>query len=270
MTNQFFKPSKILSQYIDYYYLLETSNISEYSSMHRVYPYGNIILVFHYKNPFFFQKRDQVATMEPQTVICGQQTSYYDLVPSGPIGMIFIVFHPHGARMFFNIPMNEIKDKNLTYEYIVSNEALIIEEQIQNANCIKDRIIIIENYLTKKLYQNYCDNKRIAVVMNKINHNKGQISIKYLANMACLSIKQFERMFSSFTGINPKLFLRIIRFQNIIKKINNKGLNDLTQIAYECGYYDQSHFINDFKAITDLTPTEYIKKQIYGTNNSPK
>ena len=94
-------------------------------------------------------------------MICGQQTSYYDLCPSGKVGMIFVVFKPHGTKMFFNIPMNEIKDKNLPFEDIVNKEALVIEERIQNSKCIKDRIIIINsNIYIMKPFNNKIQNRQ--------------------------------------------------------------------------------------------------------------
>jgi hypothetical protein len=98
MFRQAIKPSEILKKYINYYYVLETDGLSEFSGKRRVYPYGNIVLVFHYNHPYLFQKRDEPAELEPRTVICGQQTTYYDLTPAGKTGMVFVVFQPYGGR----------------------------------------------------------------------------------------------------------------------------------------------------------------------------
>ena len=73
----------------------------------------------------------------------------------------------------------------------------------------------------------------------------------------CLGIKQFERTFSKYVGVNPKKFASIVRFQNVIQ-INSKDKRTLSQIAIDNGYYDQSHFIHDFKSITGLTPKAFF------------
>ena len=261
MIHRVIKPSEILKPYINYYYVLEVKNFAKFPSKQRAYPYGCIVLVFHYEHPFLFQKRNELAEIEPQTVICGQQTSYYDLSPAGKVGMIFVVFHPYGAGMFFKLPMTEIANQNLAFENIVNKEAREIEDKIVNAISIRERITIIEDYLINKLSQNIQDTSQILAAFNKIIYNNGQTSVKVLADTACLSIKQFERKFSSLIGLKPKQFLRIYRFQKVLNILNKKTFNNLTSLAYENGYYDQAHFIHDFKTFTGLTPKEFFKNQ---------
>jgi AraC-like DNA-binding protein len=239
--------------------VLETDGLSEFSEKLRVYPYGNIVLVFHYNHPFLFQKRDEPAELEPRTVICGQQTTYYDLTPVGKVGMVFVVFKPYGAGMFFKIPMNEIADKNIAFEHIVKIETCEMEDKIQNASSMEERICIIDNYLVKKLIQNHNNGEQIIHAFNKIYQKKGEISVKKLADTACLSIKQFERKFSGLVGVNPKQFLRTVRFQHVLQMKKSRRFLDYTSLAMECGYFDQSHFINDFKTITGLTPGEFFQ-----------
>ena len=85
--------------------------------------------------------------------------------------------------------------------------------------------------------------------MNRLNKNNGHISVKNLAEISCLSIKQFERNFMYLIGINPKQYLRIIRFQKILKNIHRKNFTNLTLLAHENGYYDQSHFLMILKCL---------------------
>jgi len=81
-----------------------------------------------------------------------------------------------------------------------------------------------------------------------------------LADTACLSIKQFERKFSGLVGVNPKQYLRTVRFQHVLQIKKSSRFLDYTSLAMECGYFDQSHFINDFKTITGLTPGNFFKE----------
>lgn len=261
MFHQLIEPSGILKQYVHSYHIMETDNCMDFFPKHRIYTYGCIVLVFHYSNPSLFHKRNEPPYIEPRTVLCGQQTNYYDLSLAGKTGMIFIIFQPFGTAMFFKMPMNEIENQNVAFECIVNKEASEIEDKMLDAESNLERIKLIEEFLLKKLIQNNKDYKQIISTFGAINHYKGQISIKTLAEISCLSVKQFERRFSELVGLNPKQYLRIVRFQNVLQMKKCKYFNNYTSLAFDCGFYDQSHFIHDFKTITDLPPKEFFETQ---------
>jgi len=99
---------------------------------------------------------------------------------------------------------------------------------------------------------------RINHAINIISQARGKISIENLASETCLSRKQFERKFSELIGITPKQYLKTIRLQySLFLKSRKRKLN-ITDLAYEVGYYDQAHFINDFKSQTGYTPKQYF------------
>ena len=260
MFHQKIAPSPILSPLIESYVVFETSSLSEYNTLQRIYPRGCIDLVFHYDQPFFFQKRDEKPVLESRSVICGQQASYYDLCPAGKTGMILVMFRSCGAGMFFKMPMFEIAGQNVAFEHLAGKKAQEMEDQIMNAPHRHERIHIIEKFLIKKLIQNHHDHRRVQAAFHKMMQRKGQIPIKHLAETACLSVKQFERKFSGLIGLNPKLFMRIVRFQHILHKQKNGFKGSLTALAYSGGYYDQAHFINDFKSITGAAPRKFFSE----------
>jgi len=247
------EPIGILKRYIKNYYLVEIDNSIDFMPRERVFPCGNVTLVFHYGSPSKFKKRNSSEYIESNLVICGQQTSYYDLSLSGKTGMILIVFKPHGVKSFFNFPINELLNENLSLQDLTKNEAIELEDKLFNSKNNKQRITHLENFLTKRLILNR-DFERIEHAIKIIENSNGQIKTQVLAQEVCLGIKQFERTFSKHIGINPKKFISIVRFQNVIqmkKKYNNAKMY---QLAFDNGYYDQSHFINDFKNLTGLAP----------------
>ena len=90
------------------------------------------------------------------------------------------------------------------------------------------------------------------------------MNVQEMAGRAFLSTRQFERNFKQFAGFSPKLYSRIIRFQAAMQQYGNKAMS-LTAIAYECGYYDQSHFIHDFKEFSGHHPHHYFSGNAEGT-----
>ncbi len=172
--------------------------------------------------------------------------------------MILIVFKPHGVKSFFNLPISELLNENLPLQDLIGNEAHELEDKLFNSKNNNQRIIYLENFLLKRLIFDK-DFDRVEHAIKLIENSKGQIITQNLAQEVCLGIKQFERFFSKYVGINPKKYTSIIRFQNVIKmKREFKELN-MTQLAFDNEYYDQSHFIHDFKNLTDLTPYAFFK-----------
>ena len=252
-------PTKTLSKYIKNYFIVETGDSVDFLPEERVYPCGYATMVFHYGSPSKFRKKNLSKYIEPNLVICGQQTSYYDLSLSGNTGMILIVFRPHGVKSFFNFPITELLNENLSLQDLINNEANELEDKLFNAANNKQRITHLENFLIKRLIQNN-EFERIEHAIKIIENSKGQLKAQDIAHEVCLGIKQFERTFSKYVGINPKKYASIVRFQNVIQ-MKTKHKKSMTQLALDNGYYDQSHFIHDFKSITGLTPKAFFNSR---------
>ena len=254
------KPTGVLKKYIKYYGIVEVSNSLDYMPFERVFPHGNVTLVFHYGSPSKFKEKNSSEYIESNLVICGQQTSYYDLSLSGKTGMIFIVFKPHGVKSFLNLPISDLQNENLPMDYLIKNEAIELEDKLFNSKNNNQRIIQLEKFLIKRLSTDN-DFERVEHAIKIIENTKGQVKSKDVAQEVCLGIKQFERIFSKHVGLNPKKFSSIIRFQNVIQMQMNDRNANMYQIAFDNGYYDQSHFIHDIKSITGLAPREFFSSR---------
>ena len=239
------------------YFIVETDNEIDFMPKERVYPCGNATMVFHYGSPSIFQKKDSSKYIEPNLVICGQQTSYYDLSLSGKTGMILIVFRPHGVKSFFNFPITELLNENLSLHDLINKETIELEDKLFNSPNNRQRITHLENFLIKRLIHNN-EFERVEHALKIIENLKGQIKAQDIAHEVCLGIKQFERTFSKFVGINPKKYASIVRFQNVIQMRRNHDNSSMFQLAFDNGYYDHAHFIHDFKSFTGLSPKEFF------------
>lgn len=252
------KPSLLLSKFIRHYWTIE--NCMPYAEIHtqRIVPSGLMELLFYFGNKPVSE--DKNKSINENTIITGHLREYYDINVSGRLSLFSILFKPHGLSMFFNIPLIEFYNQNVPLKYILKHEILELEMKLYEAYSFTERIKVIEKYflhLLKKTKREY-DFNRIEQSINTINQKRGIVSIDDLASEACFSRKQFERVFSYYVGTTPKQFLKTIRFQNSInKKSQNKSIN-LTELTYSCGYYDQSHMINDFQKLTGMTPTQYF------------
>jgi transcriptional regulator GlxA family with amidase domain len=101
--------------------------------------------------------------------------------------------------------------------------------------------------------------KSSVEVMLSLN---GQLSVKELSEQLNISKRQLERKFSSIIGLSPKQLSKIIRLQATLKMLANHQFTSLTSVAYEGDYYDQAHFIKDFKEFTGLSPKKFYANNL--------
>src|SRR5690606_37694197 len=144
------------------------------------------------------------------------------------------------------------------------SEGKLLEERMCTANDNEARVGIITKFLESKLDANERDLPSVHNAVRSIMDAGGQISVERLAERSGLSIRQFERKFKEVAGLTPKLYAKVIRFQAAAAH-KPLGTRNLTDIAYDCGYYDQSHFINDFRRFSGYSPKEYFWNEAEGT-----
>jgi AraC-like DNA-binding protein len=254
------KPHIALQNYLQDYCIVETNAAADFLPLEKVYPTGNCCLVLHYGTPSKFRKKNEVAYVESNLMLCGQQTHYYDLSLSGNTGMVLITFKPNGLTAFFDCPASEITNENVSLDLVTGTEAGKLADKLTNAQNNLQRISIVDHFLMSRMKLNK-DFERIDLAVRLIENSNGQIKTHQLSQEVCLGIKQFERLFSWHVGVNPKKFANIIRFQHVLKMKNQQTNLNLLELAFENGYYDQSHFSRDFKEFTGQSPRSFFKGQ---------
>ena len=223
----------------------------------RIIATGLPEMSFYFSTPPTSSQR----SLEGNVLISGQQNDYYDLLVSETLHLFSVTFQPHGLSAFFELPLSELQNQTVLADHISKAYSAQIADEMGATDSFARRVEIIERHFLKLLAKQTTsvDRQRMAYAVEVIRKAKGAVSIDYLAANACLSRKQFERKFLHYIGISPKQFLKIIRFQNAIYlKQHREGIS-LTELAFEGGYYDQSHLINDIKDLTGQTP-----KKLFG------
>jgi len=248
----FILPSPILVPFVKHYWALKTDmlHVGE-----RITPVGCVQMVFHREDRMFSRTENEV---QPLAFIGGQSSTYTDLQSTGKTDMLVILFQPHGAKTFFNVPIDKFNNRNIPVEDLHDKPLCNLAEQVQNTADNRTAIRLIEAVLISRLSDfNSYNHKRIARVLNSINYTH-QPDMKILAETACLSYKQFGRIFAEYTGATPKEFTRIVRFQRAIHMLQNDPGKGQAELALDCGFYDQPHLIKEFKTFSGYTPNEYM------------
>lgn len=187
-----------------------------------------------------------------------QLDRYMHMQPGKELGFISVFFTPQGAAHFFGPAIRELNN-GITGLQLIWKIAAEIEERILAATNSDQRSVLLQQYLLKRKPENENPDRAVEYCIKQIEEAKGQIRIESLADETGISKRQLLRRFDLYTGISPKTLARKIKFMNAVIKLKKHSMESLTAIAYETGYYDQAHFIHDFREYSGLTPSQYLK-----------
>lgn len=253
------KPSKALETFVDYYWVFECSDISGIGEQF-VYPQGSSELMFHYESPFSALSMDGHKINQTECFLCNQRISSMRVSPAGKIGLISVYFKPYGASAFFDFPASELNEINLELGCVVGDKYKLLIDEIASAANYQNRIEIIEKYLLKSMtLRNEFEFVALGKAVDLIDMRFGMLSVDAVASASCMSGRQLDRLFAKRIGLSPKQFMRVRKMNFAVSLMKTKKQMSLTELALEAGYYDQSHFTNDFKDITGILPKKFIK-----------
>ena len=140
-----------------------------------------------------------------------------------------------------------------------------LEDKMMNSVSDQQRILTVESFILQRLQQKQIPQLPVFEVLKFILTTTGNPKVKELSTDYFVSERQLERQFQKFTGFVPKQFIRINRFNRAIRLYGNRDFR-LIDIALDCGYYDQSHFINDFKQFSGLSPKDFFRGKTPATD----
>lgn len=271
MNYQTFEPCNELRTLIKCYWTLE-SPAEETPEIQTIVPDGCIEMIFHYGDLYRQYTENRNSIIQPKCFVIGQLTRPLEIEPTGKTGIFSVRFHPNGFFPFATIPVREMENTAVSLEKIFGKKGRAIEEKILNANSTFERIKLIESFLLNQLRDIKTVDRIVKSTVETILTANGQLKVDELSKLTNINRRQLVRRFYSTIGLSPKQLSKTIRLQATLKILLNKQFTSLTSLAYESGYYDQAHFIKDFKEFTGFTPKEFYRNNLkmsslfYGTD----
>lgn len=267
MVFELYTPARPLGDFIESFVYYKDYN--PVHSVDRFLPDGNIYIVIDLTDypKFIYDNHTLKEIQSCRNVWFSGIRNNYITIPSGRDSEMFVInFQKGRAYPFVEMPMNELTDFVVDGELVMSNEILNMRDALLNLPTPAQKFRYAERYLTKVFGKKLIVNPVIEYSVNSILTAPEQLTISRLSEKVGFSQKHFIKIFREHIGIAPKAFLRIARFQKAIQEISVRKEIDWAGVAYESGYYDQAHFINDFKEFSGFTPKEYLKTTSDYTN----
>jgi AraC-like DNA-binding protein len=224
--------------------------------VNKVLPDTSLVMAFRYKGQASYEANDGIIHL-PSSLISGLRKSLRIFNYSKDTGIILVMFKETGAASFFKEPLHRLFEENVTLDNFISHQKVsIIEEQLAESKSNTQRICLIEQFLLSELYNPEPD-KLVIHAIQKIHLTKGTIKMKDLADSLYISQDAFEKRFRRIVGSSPKQFSSIIRMKYITT--GEQRRQKTIDTAFAAGFFDQAHFIKDFKLFTGQTPSDFFK-----------
>lgn len=270
MNYQTFPPHQDLASFIKCYWTMENPK-EENPQKQTIVPDGCMEMIFHYGDLYKQYMENGEGIVQPRSCVFGQLTQPLNIEPTGVTGIFSVRFHHEGFLPFATMPIKEMDNKAISLEKLFGLDGKALEKNVLEAKITEEKIAAVEAFLLNRLNTEAFD-KIVQSTVDTILTANGQLSVDSLSKKINVNRRQLERRFSSAIGLSPKQLSKTIRLQSTLKLLLNKEFTSLTTLAHDADYYDQAHFIKDFKEFTGLTPKEFYGENLkmsslfYGTD----
>jgi len=247
-----FIPCNALKPYIQSMIVSESVSAQSYT----VLPGTSVVLGFQFKGRLAY-RRDNAAVSLATAGVTGILNKFRVFENTADTGTVLVIFNEAGAVHFFREPLYELYNESLSLEYFVKRDQLVaLQERLSSANDNDARVKVVENFLLSRLDDRKEDLLAVAAI-KQIHQYKGNIRMADLAGKLYTSKSPLEKRFRRVVGTTPKKFANIIRMNSALLTMQSplSGNTD-----HWLGFYDQAHFIHNFKDFTGATPEQYVKK----------
>lgn len=270
MIRRKYSPKGLLQQYVKS--ILYCRDYNPISQKERLLPNGLSQLIINLGNRTFrhFEGSNNNKEREyPSMIIAGIQTKNIFLDSTSRLSTMHVVLRPGALPALFNIPAHAFKNQMVALDTIVGSGMTALRERLIETTNPEDKFKLLEAFLLSQLDCTYQPNPSVMFSIKQLKNRNGALSVKEIRDKVGYSQRHFSELFKKLLGVTPKHYARICRFQGVLSSIQGIKEPDWASIAINSGYYDQPHFIHDFKSFSGLSPTEYYHNQSDEINHLP-
>lgn len=273
MILQIHKPAFPLNKFVEN--LVYYDGLSTAHNLDRFLPDGNTeILIDLTEHPQFIYDNETLKEVQAcrYAWVSGVRTRPITIPSGHGSRMMIVAFKKGGGFPFYSFPMSTLADTVAEADLVFGKGIHDLREQLLAAKSVQRMFQLVESFLLCQAADAIHDSISARCVRHAlltIIHRPTARCLYKLSEQIGYSQKHFIDLFKAQVGVSPKQYLKIMRFQKAIRAIERDELPRWSQIALECGYYDQAHFIHDFKLFSGFTPNEYVARKTSLPNYIP-
>jgi len=251
-----FKPGPDLSEYIEYYWTLKLDKPCQTEMEPIRIPDHSPEWIFTIATGNSGRSRRVIDSF-----IIPRFKENGDLGCEGKTELFAIRFRPFGLAALCNINMRDLNgySGNIQPSLLVPAIKNELEGIVTSGESVSEILDLIERYLNGIAAKNRTVDRVIRKAVSVVSRAHGNILIEKLCQSCNVSRSTLHNKFLDFIGVSPKELARIYRLNHFLRRGLRERGRSFTQLALDCGYYDQSHLNRDFRSLTGTTPTEFFK-----------
>jgi len=264
-------PQPPLSNFVDLFWFYDGYSPGP-NDKERLMPDGSIELVINLKEDearIYDRVNLDKCERLPGTLICGPHSSFFVIDTAQQASVIGVHFKPGGAFPFFKMPVDELHNLHVSLQDLWGHEAGLLRERLLEAQTQQKKIHVLEQCLLEQTFKPLERHRAVDCALGLFRNIHTAPAMADLADHIGISSRRFIQLFSNQVGLTPKLFARVCRFQQVLQQIRNGTEFSWADMAASCGYFDQAHFIHDFKEFSGINPTTYLTQKTDHLNHVP-
>jgi AraC-like DNA-binding protein len=245
-------PPEELKNIVECYWFAENSDPTPI--VEKIIPDGFTEIIFHYRDPYRIRLKN-TWELQSKNLVAGQIRRHFFLQNTGLAGVIGIKLKPTALTQLYGISQNVLTDRVVDLIDIPELYKGVPKKELLFTNDQEERINILNKYFGAMVsrYKHGMADKAIEMVFAA----NGMLSVSDITSTLFVTERQLERIFKTSIGLSPKFYCRIIRFNHIFQYMQKENTK-WADVFYNAGFYDQSHFIRNFKAFTGEEPSSYL------------
>ena len=264
------KPSPPLADFVDVFWLYEGYDVPH--KRERLLPDGTVELVINLKE-------DRIRVYEsdcaesfhtiPGCVVSGPRSEFFVIDTESEASTIGVHFKPGGAFPFFKFPPADLSNQSVALDCLWGTASARLRDRVLEAVTPAEKFRVMERCLLEELRKPLERHPAVGFALHQFLGRAQAPSVSQVVEQVGFSQRRFIEIFDQQVGLTPKLFCRVSRFQKVIRTAHVHRNINWTQLALDCGYYDQAHFIHDFQAFAGITPSDYLQRRTPHVNHVP-
>ncbi len=196
-----------------------------------------------------------------EALISGPRANYFVIDTATQVSLVGVHFKPGGAAPFLGLPADEVRDQSIALEVFWRRQAGVLRERLLAAATPEDKFRALEQVLLERAARPLTRHPAVAFALDALDAAPQTQRMADLIDRIGYSQRRFIQLFRGEIGLTPKLYARVQRFQRVMKLLHRAETVDWTELALACGYFDQAHFIKEFRGFSGLSPSAYLSSR---------
>jgi len=224
----------------------------------RILPTGNVQIILNLARDYLLDcsENSPARRGSPSQIIGGR--SVYEIVDTADMAdLIGVVFQAGGFSPFMRDAANLFSNRSIGLEDIWGLSARSLRDRLRETPTPQARLRTLEDFLLERLTGSVARHPVIDFALSRFRQAPGVSTVRMVAQSTGWSERRFSQVFREQVGFPPKVWTRILRFQRAVQQLHAGVEIPWADLALECGFYDQSHFANEFRAFSGIDATTY-------------